>query len=170
MLKLPAITTTVLWPFVRDYPGKPVPEETFTHSPILIIIQPLSASSIYYNPQHVQFTCLTIFLHNLCPCPLWSTSSPWSPPPHTPYIALPNQCLLFTAYAHTIAACFAVVPRLYHLFLICTGYKWMTSSLCTCYSLYQYISCVQEMKTQLNSSDNSTTLCSEKSIPLCFLL
>ena len=25
-------TTTVLWPFVWDYPGEPVPEETFTHS------------------------------------------------------------------------------------------------------------------------------------------
>jgi len=25
-------TTTVLWPFIRDYPGEPVPEETFTHS------------------------------------------------------------------------------------------------------------------------------------------
>ena len=24
-------TTTILWPFVRDYPGEPVPEETFTH-------------------------------------------------------------------------------------------------------------------------------------------
>jgi len=39
-------TTTILQPFVRDYPGEPVPEETFTHSPILIIIQPLSASYI----------------------------------------------------------------------------------------------------------------------------
>jgi len=26
-------TTTVLQPFVRDYPGEPVPEETFTHPP-----------------------------------------------------------------------------------------------------------------------------------------
>jgi len=24
--------TTMLWPFVWDYPGEPVPEETFTHS------------------------------------------------------------------------------------------------------------------------------------------
>jgi len=36
--------------FFWDYSGEPVPEETFTHSPILIIIQHLSASSIYYNP------------------------------------------------------------------------------------------------------------------------
>jgi len=26
-------TTTVLWPFVRDYPGEAVSEETFTHEP-----------------------------------------------------------------------------------------------------------------------------------------
>jgi len=26
-------TTTVLQPFVRDYPGEPVPEETITHPP-----------------------------------------------------------------------------------------------------------------------------------------
>jgi len=26
-------TMTVLWPFVRDYPGEPVPEETLTHPP-----------------------------------------------------------------------------------------------------------------------------------------
>jgi len=43
-------TTTVLWPFVWNYPGEPVPEETFNHSHILIIIQPLSAFSIYYDP------------------------------------------------------------------------------------------------------------------------
>jgi len=42
----------------------------------------------------------------------------WSPPPHIPYIASPNQCLLFATHAHTIAICFAVVSRLYHLFLV----------------------------------------------------
>jgi len=31
-------TTTVLRPFVRDYLDESVPEETFTHSPILIIV------------------------------------------------------------------------------------------------------------------------------------
>jgi len=24
-------TTTILWPFVQEYPGVPVPAETFTH-------------------------------------------------------------------------------------------------------------------------------------------
>jgi len=28
-------TTTVLWPFVRDHPGEPVPEETFTQTQIV---------------------------------------------------------------------------------------------------------------------------------------
>jgi len=26
-------TTTVLWPFIRDYPGESLPEETLTHPP-----------------------------------------------------------------------------------------------------------------------------------------
>jgi len=44
-------TTTVLWPFVWDYPGEPVPEETFTQSHLSwsSINHPLSATSIYYG-------------------------------------------------------------------------------------------------------------------------
>jgi len=42
----------------------------------------------------------------------------WHHPLHTPYISSPNHCLLFTAYAHTITTCFAVVLRLYHLFVV----------------------------------------------------
>jgi len=41
--------------FVRDNPGEPVPEETFTHSH-------LSAFSIYYNPWHPPYS---VFFHNL---------------------------------------------------------------------------------------------------------
>jgi len=41
----------------------------------------------------------------------------WSPPPHIPYISSLNQWLLFTTHAHAIATCFAVVPRLYDLFI-----------------------------------------------------
>ena len=40
------------------------------------------------------------------------------PPLHTPYISLPNHGLLFTAHAHTIATCFAVVPKLCYLILV----------------------------------------------------
>ena len=47
----------------------------------------------------------------------------WNPPLHTPYISSPGHCLLFARHAHTIinwlpATCFAVVPRLCHLFLV----------------------------------------------------
>ena len=46
--------------------------------PIVVIYYPLSASSIYYDHGILpdQFTCLTVFLHNLCPSFLWSTSWP----------------------------------------------------------------------------------------------
>ena len=64
-------TTTVLRPFVRDYPGEPVPDETLTHPPSW------SSSSLYqilpsttiHSILLVQITCLAIFLHNLSPCP-----------------------------------------------------------------------------------------------------
>ena len=59
-------------------PGKPVPEESFTHPPSW------SSSNLYqllpsitiHSILPVQIACLAIFLHNLFPCPLWSTS--WS--------------------------------------------------------------------------------------------
>jgi len=42
----------------------------------------------------------------------------WHPALHTPYISLPNHCLLFTGHAHTISPCFSVVPKLCHLNLV----------------------------------------------------
>ena len=42
----------------------------------------------------------------------------WHPPLHTPYTSSPNHCLLFSAHAHTIVTCFAVVPRLCHLIVV----------------------------------------------------
>jgi len=66
----------------------------------------------------VQFTCFTDFFAQ----PLSESSSVcllvWHPPLHTPYISSSNHSLLFTAHAHTIATCFAVVPRLCHLILV----------------------------------------------------
>jgi len=96
-------TTTVLWPFVRDYPGEPVPEETLTHPPSWSSsnLYQLLPSTMIHSILLVQITCLAIFVHNL------SVSSlvyllVWSPAPHIPYIPLPNQCLLFVAHAHTV--------------------------------------------------------------------
>jgi len=93
-----------------------------THPPtIQIIIQSLSASSIYHDPQHPPYSNYML-LGNLFAQPLSISSLVyllvWSPPPHIPYISSPNQCLLFTAHAHTIATCFAIVSILYHLFLV----------------------------------------------------
>jgi len=78
-----------------------------THPPtILTINQPLSASSIYYDPWHPP--CPNYVLGNLFVQPLSMSSLVyllvWSPPPHIPYISSPNQCLLFAAHAHTIAS------------------------------------------------------------------
>ena len=88
--------STVLRPFVRDYPGEPVPEGTFTHSPILIINLPVSASSIYYDPYHSP--CSVYVLDNLFAQPLSKSSLVsllvWNRPLHTPYISSPSQCLL----------------------------------------------------------------------------
>jgi len=97
--------------FCQDNQGEPIAEETFTHS-------------------HLSWSSLICFLHLL-----WSTAScsvympdslflwsftkfslvyllAWHPQLHTPYMSPPNHCLLFTAHAHTIATCFAAVPRL----------------------------------------------------------
>jgi len=110
-----------LRPFVWDYPGEPVPEETFTHSPILIIIQPLSASSIYsiHSILPVQFTCLTNFLHNLFPSPLWSTC--WSGALH----------LILHTFLYPISVFFSehwliiiiIIQYLYSALKSCKGYR-----------------------------------------------
>jgi len=87
-----------------------------TRPPIIqIIIQSVSASSIYHDPQHSP--CSNYVLGNLF-APLSMSTLVyllgWSPPPHIPNISSPNQCLLFAAHAHTTATCFAVVSVLYH--------------------------------------------------------
>jgi len=73
--------TTVYRPFVQDYPGRPVPEETFTHShpswwsDILYHLPPFT---IIHGILLVQFTSLTVLSDNLSPGPLWSSSWPWT--------------------------------------------------------------------------------------------
>jgi len=52
--------TTVLWPTVLDYPGEPVPEETFTHSHLTLLVQELISVSPLKNefvqhPLHLRF-------------------------------------------------------------------------------------------------------------------
>jgi len=64
-------TTIVLRPFVRDYPGEPVPEETFTHPPSWSSskLHQLLPSTTIHSILPVQIACLAIFLHNLSPRP-----------------------------------------------------------------------------------------------------
>ena len=65
-------TTTVLRPFVWDYPGEPVPEETLIHPPSWSSsnLYQLHPSTTIHSILLVQITCLAIFLHNHFPCPL----------------------------------------------------------------------------------------------------
>ena len=87
-------TTTVLRPFVQDYP---VPEKTLTHPPSWSSsnLYQLLPSSTIHSILLVQITCLAIFLHNLFPCPLWSTS--WSGALH----------LIFHTFLHPVSVFFS---------------------------------------------------------------
>jgi len=54
--------------FVRDNPGEPVPEETFTHSHLSwsqIVPYLFLPSNTIHGILLVQSTCLTVFFHNL---------------------------------------------------------------------------------------------------------
>ena len=90
-------TTTVLRPFVWDYPGEPVPEETLTHPPSWSSsnLYQLLPSTTIHSILLVQITFLAIFLHNLFPCPLLSTS--WSRALH----------LIFHTFLHPISVFFS---------------------------------------------------------------
>jgi len=72
-------THTVLWPFVWDYSGelgryqkKHLPTHTYPDQPTTLYQLP--PSTTIYSILPVEFTCLTVFLHNPSPSPLWSTS------------------------------------------------------------------------------------------------
>jgi len=84
--------TTILRPFVWDYPGEPVPTHHAHHRPIFISFFHLST---IHSILRVQITCFAIFLHNLAPCPLWSTS--WCGALH----------LIFHTFLHPISVFFS---------------------------------------------------------------
>ena len=65
----------------RDCPGRPIPEETFTHSHpswSLNILYRLPPFTTVHNILFVQFMYLTVLFDNLCPGPLWSSSWSWT--------------------------------------------------------------------------------------------
>ena len=69
--------TNCLTAFVQDYPGGPVPEETFTYSHqswSSDILYQFSPSAMMHSILHVQFTCLTVLFHSPSPGSLWSYS------------------------------------------------------------------------------------------------
>jgi len=106
--------------FVQDNPGETVPEEnspTCTYcghqsSLICFIHLILSMAFSLFNPRAWES-----FPHSLSKFSFVYLLA-WHPAFHTPYISSPNRCLLFATHAHTIATCFAVVPRLCHLILV----------------------------------------------------
>ena len=118
-LQINITTTTVLRPYVWDYPDEPVTEETPTHHPDH---RPIFISFFHLPRSIASSLCSNYVLGNLFAQPLSMSSLVyllvWSLPPHIPYISSPNQCLLFAAHAHTIRTCFVLVSILYHLFLV----------------------------------------------------
>jgi len=105
-------TTQVSW-----YQKKHSPTHTYYgHQPSLICFLHLlrSMASSLFNLRACQLfstICLQVFFG--LPLGLAPSTS-------TPFISSTNHCLLFTAHAHTIATCFAVVPRSYHPILLGT--------------------------------------------------
>ena len=74
------------------------------HHPIFIslfhILQSIASSLFNLRLRAWQSFCTTLSKSSLVYLLVCS------PPPHTPYISLPNLCLLFATHAHTIAVCF----------------------------------------------------------------
>jgi len=97
---------------VSQYQKKHSPTHHTDRHPIFIIFfhLPQSIASSLFKLRAWQSFCTTSFHVSLV------YHLVWSPPPHTPYISLPNQCLLFAAHVNTTATCFAIVSILYHLF------------------------------------------------------
>jgi len=112
--------TTVQRPLVRDYPGRPVPEEnspTYTHpdhrtSFINFLHWLPSIASSVFNLRAWQYS-RTTSLQVLFGLPLGlGPSTSYS------YISSASHYLLFAAHAHTNAAWSAVILTLCHLYIV----------------------------------------------------
>jgi len=112
----PTTTTIVLRPFagttrVSWYQKKHLPTHHTDHHPTFISFFHLLryiASSLF-KLRACQSFAQALFPSSLVYLFVWSSR------PHIPYISSPKSVSLFTTHAHTIATCFAVVARLYHL-------------------------------------------------------
>jgi len=115
--------------------------------PIVVINHPLSASSIYYDPWHPPCSIYvpdSLFVQHLSEFSLVYLLT-WHSPLHTPYISSPNR-LLFTAHAHSIATCFAVIPRLCHLILVSLSTLYLEHLVAQCHtSIWSFSSLPAEL-------------------------
>jgi len=75
---------------------------------VLVHLDLLHPSNTIHGILPVQFTCLTVFFHNLSPSFLWSTSGPGTLLFILHTFLHPTVVFLFSTHAHTIATCFAV--------------------------------------------------------------
>jgi len=107
--------------FVRNNPGEPVPEETFTLSHLsrssiipYLLFPFITTHGILQFNSHAWQSFWTICL----PSFLWSTS--WLGTLHFILHTFlhPNHCLLITEHVHATASCFAVVPKLCYIILV----------------------------------------------------
>jgi len=101
---------------VSRYQKKHSPIHTYRGhgSSLICFLHPLqSMQSCLFNSHAWQsFSTISLQVFFGLPLGLAPSTLAWHPQLHTAYISSPNHCLVFTAHSHTIAACFAVVPRL----------------------------------------------------------
>ena len=91
-------------------------EETLTHPPSRSSsnLYQLLPSTTIHSILPIQITCcLAIFLHNLSPSPLWSTS--WSGAHHLTFHTFLHSISVTCPYHHNLFYCISI---LYHLFLV----------------------------------------------------
>jgi len=122
-------------------PGWAGSEETFTHPPFwsLSNFHQLVLSTTIHSILPVEITCLAIFLHNLSPHPLWSTS--WFEALH----------LIFHIFLHPGSVFFSQHRRIDQIFALESK---ITLFIVQCISL---VDCwVQELERFANEQDQET--------------
>jgi len=82
----------------------------------------------------------------------------WHPPLHTPYISSSNHCLLFAAHIHTIATCFALIPKLYHLILVSLSLSLSLSQFCLLKCHLIFSSCKPGLTSMQHTTSHTTAV------------
>jgi len=110
-------------------------------TPIVVISHPLplSPSITIHGILAVQFTCLTVFFHNLSPKFSLVNLLAWHPPLRTPSISSPNHCLLFTAHCPYHRKLFLTVTEYIFVSLSLDRHKSMVYAVLAWCSIVRYI-------------------------------